>query len=397
MVFDVFQNKDLVNLKQRASEAFADIRHRYASLRANEIPKAAFEEIQAALANVGFFGCLIPEEYGGTNRGLLTSTVIMEELAAQGLQSFGPVLNSMAAAGIARFGAETVKRDILPPLARGELKFAIASTETEAGFNVFNVKTYAERSRDRFIVNGSKIYISGIDVADSILVIARTMTREECDRRGLSKTAGISVLLVDPQSEGIERTPLPSHGEGVLTQFSLKLKDVSVPIGHILGDEDHGARVMFRMFNPERTLAAAMGLGMSRYCLDLACEHARNRKVFQETPIGTYQSIQHPLADLAIRQEAVRLMIHRSAWCFDTDVDPNDVASSANAAKYLAAGLAVQAVDAAINTFGGKGFDEEKGIIHLWEAARLLKTAPISDALILNQIAEYVLKLPRSY
>ena len=119
--------------------------------------------------------------------------------------------------------------------------------------------------------------------------------------------------------------------------------------------------------------------------------------MFGQTPIGAYQSIQHPLAELSIRQESVRLMVYRSAWLFDKNADARQLSEAANSAKYLAAELAMKAVDTAIHTFGGKGFDEDKGIIHLWEGARLLKTAPISDALILNQIAEYGLKLPRSY
>ena len=140
-----------------------------------------------------------------------------------------------------------------------------------------------------------------------------------------------------------------------------------------------------------------MAVGMSRYCLELACEHARRRKVFGATPIGAYQSIQHPLAEVAIRQEAARLMTYRSACLFDEQADPREVAEAANSAKYLAAQLAARSVDAAIDTFGGKGFDEDHGIIHLWEQARLLKTAPISNALILNQTAERRLGLPRSY
>ena len=151
------------------------------------------------------------------------------------------------------------------------------------------------------------------------------------------------------------------------------------------------------MFNPERTLAAAMALGISRYCLELACEHARGRKVFGDTPIGAYQAVQHPLADVAARQQAARLMVHRAAASFDREAPVAEQAASANAAKYLASELALRSVDAAIDAFGGKGFDERHGIIHLWEAARLLKTSPISNALILNQIAVRELGLPRSY
>lgn len=397
MGFEFTLSEELLKLQQRAHEEFTAIRGRYQELRANEIQKNAFEDVWIALAKLGFLGCLVPEGYGGNGFGLLAASVIMEELAAHSLHSFSPILASMGSSAMARFGTEGLKKAFLPRITRGELKLAIASTEIEAGFNVFDMRTFADNRGDHFIVNGSKIYISGADIADYMLMVARTMTREDCEGRGLSKTAGISVLLVDPRSAGIELAPVPSRGEEVLTQFALRLKDVHVPVSQLIGEEHQGARVMFQMFNPERILAAAMGLGMSRYCLNLACEHARTRQVFGQTPIGAYQSIQHPLAELAIRQESVRLMVYRSAWLFDKNGEARQLSEAANSAKYLSAELAVKAVDTAIYTFGGKGFDEDKGIIHLWEGARLLKTAPISDALILNQIAEYGLKLPRSY
>ena len=386
-----------LELQDRARKSFQAICDRYGSVRADERPKATLDDIWTALADLGFQGFLVPECYGGSGLGLLPAVLVMEELGALGLQSFRPILLSMGAVAISRFGSETLQREFLPRIARGELKVAIASTEAEAGFNVLDVRTRAENFGDHFVVNGSKMYVSGVDVADCMLTVTRTMTREQCDRQGMPKTAGISLLLIDANAEGIEREPVPSRGEGALTQFALQFDNVQVPVSYLIGEENGGAKAMFQMFNPERTLASAMALGMSRYCLDIACQHARTRCVFGNTPIGAYQSVQHPLAGVAIRLEAVRLVIHRSAQLFDDEADPNDLAESANSAKYLAAELAQHAVDAAIDTFGGKGFDEDYGIIHLWEAARLLKTVPISNALILNQIAERRLKLPRSY
>jgi alkylation response protein AidB-like acyl-CoA dehydrogenase len=397
MVADFSLTGEMLDLRQRARDTFLAIRERHRSLRANERQCAASDEAWSALADLGFQGCLVPSQYGGNERGLLAAALLMEELAAQGLHSFRPILTCMGSAAIARFGSESLKREALPRVARGDLGLAIASTESEAGFNVFNVKTFAENRGDRFVVNGSKIYVSGVDVAEEMLLVARTITPEERDRRGLSKTAGITLLLVGTQAEGLHRAAVPSRGEGVLTQFALSLENVRVPRERLIGEENEGAKVMFQMFNPERTLAAAMALGMSRYCLDLARAHACSRRVFGETPIGAYQAIQHPLADLAIRQEAVRLMTWRAARLFDERAGPSDLAASANAAKYLSSELALKAVDAAIDTFGGKGFDEDYGIVHLWEGARLLKTAPISNALILNQVAERDLGLPRSY
>jgi alkylation response protein AidB-like acyl-CoA dehydrogenase len=323
--------------------------------------------------------------------------MVMEELAAQGLHSFQPILQSMGAVAIARFGSDELKEEVLTDVVNGRRKLAIASTEAEAGFNVLNIKTFAERQGDHYLVNGEKHYVSGADIADSLVLVARTQSREECERLGLPKSAGMSLFLLDANADGLERTHLPSRGEGVLSQYAVDFHNVRIPTSHRIGDANAGTKPMFTMFNPERTLVSAMAIGISRYCLDLACDRARTRRVFGDTPIGAYQSVQHALAEVAIRLEAVRLQTQRAAWLFDHGADGTAQAQSANAAKYLSARLAEQAVDAAIDAFGGKGFDETYGVIHLWEASRLLKTVPISNSLILNHVAERTLKLPRSY
>ncbi len=322
---------------------------------------------------------------------------MIEELAALGLSNFLPILTTIDTICIAGHGSQELKQECLPAIAAGERKLCLAATEKESGFNAFAIRTFAEKQSDHYVVNGSKIYISGADVSDAILLVCRTLTAEQCAHGNLPKTAGVSLLLVDADSEGLEMTRVPSRGEGVMSQFALEFSNVRVPATRLIGEEHAGGKVMFQSFNPERILVAASTLGISRYCLGLACEHARNRKVFGETPIGAYQSVQHPLADVVAREEAVRWLTYRAACLFDSGAHPAEVAEAANTAKYLGAELAAKAVDAAIDTFGGKGFDESYGLIHLWESVRLLKTSPISGALILNQIAEHRLRLPRSY
>jgi len=397
MVFDDALSPANGDLRQRSREVFRAIRDRWGPRAPIGDPGSGLDEIWSALAELDYHGLLVPERYGGSDAGLLAAALVMEELAAHDLHSFAPVLLTMGSAAVSRFGSDQLKAQVLPRIARGELRIAIASTEREAGFNVLNAKTRAERRGDHFTVDGSKVYVSGIDVADHVLLVTRTTPREECVRRGLSSTAGMTLLLADAAAEGLESAPLRCRGEGLLRQFAVELRGLRVPASRLVGKEDEGAKPMFHMFNPERTLAAAMAIGISRYCLELACEHARRRKVFGDTPIGAYQAIQHPLADVAARQQAARLMVHRAAALFDRQAPLAEQAASANAAKYLASELAVRSVDAAIDAFGGKGFDEQSGIIHLWEAARLLKTSPISNALILNQIAVRDLGLPRSY
>jgi acyl-CoA dehydrogenase len=386
-----------LDIQDRTRAALVGISERHAALRAAQRQRAAAEDVWTALVELGFPGFLISERYGGSDRGLLPAALVVEELAAHSLHSFQPILLTMAASAISAFGSEALKETFLPPMARGALKVAIASTEREAGFNVLNTTTVARRDGDHFVVNGAKTYVSGADIANQMLLVTRTTSREERERRQLLRTAGLTLLFADAQATGVAITPQPTRGEAVLRQFAMELRDVRVPANCVVGEVDDGVRVMFRAFNPERTLAAALGLGIVRHCLDRACAHARSRKVFDDVAIGAYQSIQHPLADLAIRLDAARALTLRAAREFDAGADANVVAASAAAAKYLASGLAASAVDAAISTLGGKGFDEDYGVIHLWEQARLLTTAPISNALILNQIAQHQLRLPRSY
>jgi alkylation response protein AidB-like acyl-CoA dehydrogenase len=339
---------------------------------------------------------LVPRSFGGTETGLLPLTLVLEEMGSAGVQANLGVLAAVSTILIARHGSARVKEEHLPAIAAGARRFCLAVTEAEAGFNILRSSTSARRDGDHYRLNGRKRYISGADIADFMLVLARTLSVEECQKRELPKTAGLSLLLVDARGKGISRRPIAAHGDGGLTPFEVIFEDVLVPADDCIAEEHMAALPMFAAFNAERVLFAAGGLGISQYCLDRACAHARKREVFRG-PIGAYQSIQHPLAEVKVLQEAVRLATYRAAWSFDRRDDPLAVSAHANSAKFLAAQLAVKAVDAALDAFGGKGFDEESGLIHLWEQARLMKTSPISQALILNGIAEGVLGLPRSY
>ena len=388
---------DLTDLRQKARETFNSVNDKYSHLSANTRQKEAFNDTWQGLVDLNYTGFLIPQSFGGSDKGLLASTIVMEELASHGLHSFLPVLHAMTSVALVKFGSEAMKSDMLPQLASGKIKTAIAATEKEAGFNIFNYRTFAKLDGNDYVVNGTKIYISAADVGDYALLICRTTTLDECLEQGLPKTFGLTAFLLDLKAEGLEVIPVPSRGEGVMKQAEIKITNVRIASTGVIGESNKGTKVIFSCFNPERTLTAAMALGIGRYCLEKACEYAKERRVFGDTPIGAYQAIQHPLADVSIKLEASRLMTYKAARLFDAGAGLAEQAEGANAAKYLASKIAVRAVDTAIDTFGGKGFDEDYGIIHLLEEARLLITAPISNALILNQTAEHTLDLPRSY
>ncbi len=355
------------------------------------------QEVWDDLAAAGLMGAVIPESHGGSGLGLLPFTVAFEEVAWSGLASALHVLTVMDSACVLRNGDDALKKRILPAVAAGKTKLCFALTEPDAGSNTFRIRTLARRDGDVYRVTGQKTFITGADRADLMLLPCRSLSAEDVQAKGLPKAYGFTVLLVDPRAKGIELRPIPTRGIEGYTQFTVFLDDVAVPAENRVGEEHKGAEALFNSLNPERILAAAVACGMTRYMLDRACDYARKRNVFGKGAIGAYQAIQHPLADVRIRLDAARLLTYRAAWAFDQGLDPAEVGAFANMAKYTAAEMAIDAADRAIETLGGYGFSEEYGIVHLWEAARLLRTAPITKEMILNFVSEHVLGLPRSY
>lgn len=364
-----------------------------AAQREGKFPQEMWDDF----ASIGLMGCLIPEEYGGNGSGLLALTLAFEEVSTAGFSTGLLLVTSMDASCIVRNGSEDLKRRFLPGIADGSKKFCFAVTEPDAGSNTFRIKTLAMRQGDDYVLNGQKMFISGVDQADHMLVIARTTSLEEAQAQGKPKSHGLALFVVDTDAEGLTRTRIPIPIMGEFDQFQLFFDDVHVPAGNLVGQEDAGVLAAFNSLNPERILAAAMCLGIADYCLKTTVEYATQRKVFKDTPIGAYQAIAHPLAEIKIALEAARLMTYKAAWAWDRNLSPAEIGTAANMAKFMAADMAIRAVDQAIETHGGIGFTEEKGLIQLWSAVRLFKTAPISREMLLNYVAEWNLGLPKSY
>jgi len=356
-------------------------------------------ELWDAFANAGLFGALIPEEYGGTNIGLLPIAVATEESARMGFGNTLAFLTFMDSCCVVRNGSEELKKRFLPKIAAGEIRMCFALTEPDAGSNTFRISTKAVPTPDgqHLEVTGQKIFITGADLADWMLLVVRTTSLEDIERQGLSKAFGLTVLLVDTKSPGIELRPIPTRGIEGMTQFTVFFDKVKVPRANVVGEEGMGSFALFNSLNPERILVAATACGLTQFLLDKACAYARERRVFKDRPIGAYQALQHPLAECRIQLDAARLLLYRAAWSFDKGEDPATTGQHANMAKYTGAELAIKTCDHAIETLGGYGFSEEYGIIYLWDSVRLLRTAPVSREMILNYVAEHTLQLPRSY
>jgi acyl-CoA dehydrogenase len=354
-------------------------------------------EIWQTFADIGLLGCLVPEQFGGTDVGLLPLALGFEKIAAMGISPNILLVTCMDSACLARNASEALKEQYLPGIVSGQTKFCFAITEADAGTNSFNMKTRAERQGDRFIINGSKTYISGVEIADYMLLVARTTSREDSVKTDMGQYHGLTLFVVPTNAPGIEKHPIPmGFNEGV-GQYTLFFDNVEVPADQVVGDIDMGALVMFNSLNPERILAAAMCSGMSQFCIEMGTEYAKERKVFKDTPIGAYQGIAHPLAMAKAEHEAARLIMLKAAWAFDAQWDSGKVGSLANMSKLLNSESALHSVDVAIETLGGSAFTKEQGLLNLWNGARLLKTAPVSKEMILNFIAEWDLGLPKSY
>jgi acyl-CoA dehydrogenase len=329
--------------------------------------------------------------------GLTALATAADAMASRGFGHPLFLLTGMDAMCIARSGSEALKRRFLPPIAAGTLKMAFAITEANAGTNAFRMTTRATRRGDAYVLDGEKTFITGIDQADYVLMVVRTRSREEVEKAGLPRTSCLSVFVVDRQTPGITMTPLPMRAIDGAAQWTVHFDGVEVPAENRVGDEHAGAAVMFNTLNPERILIAAGANGQTERLLEMAIGYANQRVVFGTRPIGAYQAVQHPLADLRIRLEAARGLTFKAAAAFDAGIDPMETGTYSNMAKYLATDLAIDAADRAIQTHGGSGFSEDVGVIGYWERTRLMRTAPISKEMILNFVGEHVLGLPKSY
>ena len=283
------------------------------------------------------------------------------------------------------------------PVAMFFASFAWSFIFVSLPLHIQAISTLARRVGDHYEITWSKVFITGVDVTDYMLLVTRTTSHQEVVEQGLPKAAGFSLFVVPTDSPGLERRKLPMRGIEGHNQFLLFFDRVRVPAENLVGTEGGGAEALFNSLNPERILAAAESCGTVAFLLRRACEYARERRVFGDRPIGAYQGLAHPLAEARIELDAVRLLTYRAAWAFDRGDPPPVVGTYANMAKFMAAELGVKAADRAIETLGGYGFSEEYEIIHAWEGARLLRTAPVSREMILNFVAEHVLELPRSY
>jgi len=344
-------------------------------------------ELWDALASRGYLGVNIPERYGGGGLGMSALACVGEEITAAGC-SLLLIVVSPAIVGsiIDRHGNPEQKEHWLPGIAAGTTKIAFAITEPDAGSNSHNISTAARRSNGGYVLRGQKTFISGVEEADEILVVARA--RDESGNLGLPL-----LFVVDSNAPGLERQHIPTALPPSDKQWQLFFDDVKLEPERLIGSETGGLKAAFDGLNPERIMGAAVCTGVARRALDLAANYARERVVWSQ-PIGAHQGISHPLAQAKIELELARLMTRKAAALYDAGAPAGE---ASNMAKYAAAEAGIHCVDQAIQTHGGNGFALEYGLIDMYWGVRLVRTAPVSREMILNYVAEHSLGLPRSY
>jgi len=347
-------------------------------------------EMWLEMGRNGFLGVNIPEEYGGGGGGMADLAAVLEEAGAAGAPLLMMVVSpAICGSIITRCGTEEQKKRWLPGIADGSHLMAFGITEADAGSNSHQITTTATRDGDEWVLNGQKTFISGVDEAQSVLIVSRTAD----EKTGKLKPA---LFVVPTDAEGFTRQVIPMAWQAPEKQFTLFLDNVRVPADALVGDEDGGLWQLFAGLNPERIMGGALSCGMAMYALDKAVEYAKVRSVWKEQPIGAHQGIAHPLAKVKIELEQARLLWQKAAALYDAG-DDMAAGEYANMAKYAGGEVSCNATDVAVHTHGGNGLTVEYGLANMLVAARLGRIAPVSREMILNFVAMHSLGLPKSY
>ena len=349
-------------------------------------------EFYAAVAQAGFLGVCIPEEYGGSGLGITEAAIMMETIAASGAGMSGASAVHMNIFGlnpVVMFGTAEQKARALPPLVEGREKACFGVTEPTTGLDTTRLKTRAERRGDRYVVNGQKVWISTAQVADRILLLARTTPIEQCAR----PSDGLSLFYTALDRSRASVREIHKMGRACVDSNEIFFEDYEVPLDDRIGDEGQGFRMILHGLNPERILIAAEAVGLGRVALAKATAYAKDREVFGRR-IGQNQAVQNPLAQDWMALEAAWLVTMQAASRYDAGLD---CGPQANAAKYLAAEAGLKACQNAVMTHGGFGYAREYHVERYLREAHIPWIAPVSPNLICAHIAERVLGLPKSY
>ncbi len=345
-----------------------------------------------AMAEGGWLGVAFPEAYGGSGLGLTEAAMMMQTVTRSGAGYSGASaihLNIFGPKPLEKFGTEEQKQEHLPKIISGEQKMCFAVTEPNSGLDTSSLETKAERTNSGYTINGRKIWTTGAQRADKILIIARTTPKEECAKPYL----GLSLFYTDFNRDRIEANPIPKMGRKAVESNTLFIDGLDVPKEDLIGEEGAGFKYLIQGLNPERVLFAVESIGLGFAALERASTYANERVVFGR-PIGQNQGVAHPLAKCWAELKAAELLAYQAASLFDSN---QECGAEANASKYLGAEAGFRACEAAVLAHGGMGYAKEYHVERFMREAMLARIAPVSREMILNYISERVLGLPKSY
>jgi acyl-CoA dehydrogenase len=354
----------------------------------HEFPWAFYE----ALAEGGWIGIAIPEEYGGGGQGITEASILLEEVAASGAAMNGCSAIHLSIFGmnpVVKHGSDWMKSEYLPRVVDGSLHVAFGVTEPDAGTDTTNISTMARPVEGGYLVRGRKVWTTKALYSEKVLLLVRTTPLADVKKR----TDGMTLLLADLQKPEVDIRPIPKAGRNAVVSCEVRYDDLFVAEADRIGEEGRGFHYLLDGLNPERILIAAEALGVGRAAIAKAVQYAKDRVVFGR-PIGQNQGLAFPLAECHARLNAAELVIRQASSLYDAGVP---CAEQANVAKFLAADAAFNAADQAVQTLGGMGYAKEYDVERYWREARLMRIAPISQEMVLNYVAEHVLGLPRSY
>ncbi len=341
------------------------------------------------LAEGGWVGIAIPEEFGGGGQGIAEAALVLRTIAASGAAMNGCSAVHLTIFGlnpVLMFGNDRLKETFLPRAAAGDLHVAFGVTEANAGTDTSQIQTRATRDGDNWRIRGQKIWTTKALESEVVLLLART---GEAD----SGLDGLSLFLADLDPNHVDIRPIPKAGRNAVASCEVFYDDLPVEGWRLVGEEGKGFRHILHGLNPERILLASEATGIGEAALRRAVAYANDREVFGR-PIGANQAISHPLAKARIELAAAWRAAQEAAWRYDNDLPCGE---HANSAKYLAAEASFAAADAAVQTHGGMGYAREYHVERYWREARIQRLAPVSQEMTLNFIAQNIMGLPRSY
>ncbi|WP_076867144.1 acyl-CoA dehydrogenase family protein [Bradyrhizobium mercantei] len=352
--------------------------------RSRKIPQTLWKR----LAELGWPGFTVPTEYGGSGGDVMTSAILCEEIARHfpSLANYW-VITSMAVRVLSESANEKIRAEYLPKFVTGDFLMSFGMTEPSGGTDIMGLKTRASLEGNEWIVRGQKLYTSLADDAKAILVLCRTAPPE-----GGKRSRGLSLILVPVPQEAVKIRRLELMGQRAGCTCEVFLDDARAPADAVVGELGRGFHTLLRTLNDERIICAALYVGITAAALDLTVQYAKDRMAFGR-PIGAYQAVQHPLADVAIELEQIRLLTTKAAWLH---ANGRECSSEAAMAKLAASEVAIRATDRCMRVLGGFGLVEESPLERLFRDARLGPFSPISNEMVRNFIGER-LGLPRSY